>query len=232
MFLNCRLYQILNMSDLSDLIKFYEQEKTALKSLIRMRVKYGEYDLAHYHHQALMAACDRLNKLRNIKDPNYERKNRLEKLESSHHTESVKSFVRKWIDKELPERSTFYEDGQFFEELLYELLNNRIKGFRMSFSYQERDIMSFSFTKDHLQIKIWYEDDRYSHQPEKNFLLRHSGKLIKLGFTKQEESFLLRRPVDHIDRAIYEIKPLLAALFYEIFDFVVRENRFKILIEN
>lgn len=145
-------------SDLEELIAFYQEEKENLERLIKECVAEMDYQLAEYHFRALKKVNAKLQTLLNLQDPNYDEKgvyqrqlSFLEKKLSESDIIDPNSYIIKRIN-EIKEKLLKYEqalqnpeaESAGLDNLLYDLSEGLIKGFKFHLNKQENLYLVFT----------------------------------------------------------------------------------------
>jgi len=208
-------------SDLDELIEFYETEKNNLEHLIDQCIQEMDYKFARYYSKALGQVNEKLRTLKNLDDPFYDSKIKLESLKSFYEKklinevyESSENYFKKEISEienrlhELnQQKSKAILDGQEFDDAIFDLAEGRIFGFKfylkkelnfyLEFRLIEKISLSISFTP------VGTVKDDYV------FWKQYLRALKGLGFTFNEENDCLEY--------IYDLKSFKNSIFLKTF---------------
>lgn len=215
------------------LIAYYEEERKQLLQLIDEYTKEWEYQLAHFHAQALFQVNGKLQILYSLQDRGYSDKHwreehvkRLENELNSENAEYMKEYLSKELQRErevlekLNERRDPVNDppnGGAFDEALSSLLQGAIRGFTLFLSREDKFHFDFTYksktlrvvlpsVKRHIRTKMFSEEDTLVLQDMGfEYNNRNSRLILYLKGTKEDIA--------------YELKWRLAKIVFEILDF-------------
>jgi hypothetical protein len=171
---------------LNTIIAYFEEEKTRLLQQIAEYTKEWEYQMAHFHAQALFQVNRRLQTLYSLKDRRYDEKRRkrerIQRLENRLQTEGSE-YMRQYFSQELQKEKEAFEklsqfvepvnglpDGGAFAKALKDLMEKKISGFKLFFDKDSNLMFHFSFRgktlrvtfynmKRHIKTGRFFEDD-------------------------------------------------------------------------
>lgn len=234
-------------SDLDQIIEHLEIEIESLEQSIKESLAEHDYLHAHYQQEGLGRLNNHLDTLKQFKDSDYGKKREIERwiewLEILNNKNSVSVFEddiaakKQELDK-LNKNSVrgYFNDTQLIDEALFDLMENRIKGFRFYISKADDFFLDFEIVHDTLQV---------SHQPDAKFnnyeYLRDIGDnddeerpypLESLGFKWDDNSnkLIFIYELKKVREAT-NIKILLSRIVYEKFSFGSRYNDLQSTIE-
>ena len=215
----------------------WENERNDLIALIENYVKEQEYELAHFHQQALIKVNGRLQTLKNIDDKLYDRKyfiqewiNHLLKRVEAEPQEDLKAHWRKEIEtreRELQElnqepKQTNSTDPNIFTESLIALLNGKIRGCKLILKKSHNLTLMFGYKRQTLTIKLPYikqhlkslilDDEKILQFEHLGFQIQPGGRTLIFQLRGEKESIL------------HEAMLVLAKVIFELFYFKVFEN--------
>lgn len=229
-------------SDLEETIEAYETEKAQLEKRIAEYVDEADYFFAHQHQRALKKLNKTLYILKSLKDPNYGQilfgEDSLRFIEKMKSDSTLPEFARFLLDSQIAEQKnkllklqneTFspYFDSQEIDDVLFDLVNNTIKSFRLYFKSTPEMFVSFSMAGPTIEIKL--SNEKMSHYIEDK-IFRDFNQLKSLGFELRNEEWTFQY-TNHFKDAL-DIKILLSRLIYEVFNYDKRYDSAKIVINN
>jgi hypothetical protein len=179
---------------LKAIIALYEEEKTRLQERIEICLANEEYKIAHDHARALRRHNRRLQILHRLNDPQYERKQYLERkirlleqqvketdneLLKTVFTNQIAA-IRKdlsHLNKTITEPKNEITTSQL-QTVLARLMNHQIKYVKLVLHQQNQFFLSFTYSGNQLKISLPYirqllKNEMLNH--EKIEQLKHSG---------------------------------------------------------
>lgn len=230
---------------LKTLIAYYEEEKKVILQLIKEYTEEWEYQMAHFHTQALFQVNSQLQILHTLQDRGYNKKHwkeeRIRSLEnqlSRGAPDYMHDYLTQSLQKEKEELENLNKDqdpvidppnGGVWAETLNSLLAGKIKGFTLFLNQEEKIQIDFTreskklkvvipFIKRHLKSEIFFE----------NFI----NVLQDLGFRYNKNNsrliLLLEGESEHIIKAL---NWRLAKIVFQFFDFTSLAGKSCIVIK-
>lgn len=219
-------------------VSYWEEERNKLTRFIENYIREQEYELAHFHQQALIKVNLRIQTLKNFEDKLYDQKlfklqhiDNLRNLMEKQVNVDAKLFLKNEITKEehelrklneLPRQDHDSINQNLFRETIISLLKNEIRGFRLILNKTEDFVLTFSYRKNNLTIKLprvkqhlkrWMLDDERIAALEHTGFRLHPGKgTLALTLTGDQESLL------------QQVLSILSHLVFEIFYFKMFNN--------
>lgn len=219
-------------------VAYWENERNELIALIETYVKEQEYELAHFHQQALTTVNGRLQTLKNIENKLFDRKyfmqegiNHLRKLLEGEPREELKAHWRNEMDRREKELQRLNQEAKqinpttnpnIFTESLIALVDGKIRGCKLTLKKSHNLTLLFSYKKQILTIKLpnvkqlsksWMlEDEKILQLDHLGFRMQPDGRTLILQLKGERESVL------------YEAMLILAKVVFELFYFKVFEN--------
>ncbi|TCC94110.1 hypothetical protein EZ428_04855 [Pedobacter frigiditerrae] len=231
--------------ELNEILKFYEEERQSLESLINDHIKNGEYKQAHQHQKALFKVNQSFSLLRKLENPNYEEIEQLEYLLHNYskseyeklvqdnrkmkdYFEAKKNYLEQKI-KSLKEKSVpFQIDGQEFDDVIYKLIEGKIQRFQFFLNLENHLYLDFKRSTDSIIITI----PKYKKLKKEYILSKSNRKVLKgLGFelSSDEKSLIYNYKLDYFKNSI-EIKTLTSRIIYDGFGYSNIKNSSLIVI--
>ena len=225
-------------SQLKILISLLEEEKARLEKLIKEYLSESEYQMAHYHSNALAQIGSRLQTLHNIEDNLYDDKQWIQRritiLENEIETgdkDYMKEFYSKQLLKEkaaleklnqTPNNRLLSDAPSLFDNVLDRLVDKKVKNLKLILKKADNFFLTFSYSKRILKVTL-----PYVKQHLKNFTLYDESMqtLTNLGFdlTKNGSRLILSITGDK-QHILYKLKIILSKIVFEIFYFKEFEN--------
>lgn len=214
-------------SYLSELIELLEAESLKLENAIKECVEDSEYKQAHYHNKALNKVSLQLQTLKNLSDPLYERKRMLERTKimySRYTTDPKFAEMGKHLLQELKKEEGELDlekvqpeqpDSQEIDEAIFELVEQRIKGFRFNLYSESNLYLHFELIDDIIEISF----TPFKELTNEHVLYKREKKALKaLGFTYStgKEYMYYNYNVNGFKDAI-ELKTLLSRIVFDVF---------------
>lgn len=233
--------------DLNEILKFYEEEKENLESLIKDNIYDGEYKEAHRNQKAQILVNNSLSLLRKLGNSNHEEIEQLEYLLHNYsssrytklvednpkmkaHQETEKKYLEQKI-KSLKEKPIPYQvDEQDFDDMIFKLVEGRIKGFQFFINLENHLYLDFKKHDNQILITI----PKYK-KLKKNFILfkENVAEIKKIGFqlsaNKKELHYFYN--LANFKNAI-EIKTISSRVIYDCFGYRNLKNSSLIVIVN
>jgi hypothetical protein len=230
---------------LNTLIAYYEEEKSRLLKSIKDCLREDEYQLAHFHQRALYQLNGRLQTLRNIDDIFYDEKsykqkwiNVLEKRLEAANSSDWKEYLAKNLlkHKEALEKlnqssrqETSSHNENIFENTILDLIEKKIKSFRLVLKKTDNLLLEFSYSRKTLKVIL----------PHLKVLINkwtlHEDNLktfINLGFVLiNNQAKLVLELTGDKEIIIGNLKTILSKIVFEIFYFKEFQNESYIQIK-
>jgi hypothetical protein len=217
--------------NLKNLIAYYKEEKGRLIALIADYLKEEEYELAHFHQQALFHLNGQLQTLIRFDDIHFDAKQRtsnhidfLEKLiESTPVNELLEHLKLELLThrnnlehlNSLPKQVDPSAEGTLLQLTIDDLLEKRIQRFRLVLSKKENLLIAFSYSKNILKVRMPYVErliDQWILHEE--FI----QKLILFGFQLTDNGNKPElRLIGDEQSIIPKLNVVLAKMVFEIF---------------
>ena len=150
------------------LIAYYEEEKSRLLKLIDDCLKDEEYQFAHFHQRALYQLNGRLQTWQNIDDIFYDEKSQkqrwitvLERRLENVNSDDLKEYLNKDLQghKETLEKlnqgslnKASSENENIFNNILLDLVEKKIKGFKLILKKTDNFLLEFSYRNETLKV--------------------------------------------------------------------------------
>lgn len=218
---------------LKTLVAYYEEEKERLLQYIDDYKKEWEYELAHFHVQALFRVNRRLQTLYSLQDRQYDEKSRKQNsiryLEERLQGESS-DYMREAMSKEVLQKKQELEklnlisdpvrdppNADSFNDILNNLLERRIKGFTLFLSEEDKFKFDFFYKANALKVVLPYVKLHL-----KTDILSEESILVlqDIGFTfKSNKSKLVLSLGGDKENVVRELKWRLAKIVFELFYF-------------
>jgi len=221
----------MNKSDLIELIEYLESEKENLNKQQQDCLSQYDYKGAHYFSIALGEVNRQLEILYNFSDSLYDEKQRLENYKSflKVDSEGLKKAFSERI-KEIEDRivqlnsSTKDQklDGQEFDDVIYELIEKQISGFKFHLKRKENCYLDFKLYDNRTILVSTNPLDHLKDEYAINYL---NDKFYALGFvfnakTSSMEYFY---SLEKFKNSI-EIKTLTSRIIFDIFYYKELDN--------
>jgi hypothetical protein len=212
--------------ELEKIIDFYEEEQQRLENLIQLAVEETEYKVAHYHQKVLAKVNAKLNCLKNLETPNFDRIEWLarakrtyeEMIASKNNPIDYLEQEIKRMDGELDSLRNLNKvpsiDGQEFDDLIFDMAEGQISKFRFFWGRMDEDLyLDFEKMENQIVISIpGYKELRKNY----TFTKSSTRTLKSLGFKKTEDkkSMVLYFDLNGFRDAI-AIKTLTSRILYD-----------------
>lgn len=229
------------MSDLEEVIAAYEEEKAALEQQIAEYVEEADYFYAHHHQRALKRINTRLYILKNLQNPNHGKIVREEQsiagLTKIREQPRLKILGEAYFERRIEEHNhkiqelkteTFEPnyDSQEIDDVLFELSEGRINGFKLFFKSSSDIYLDFSRDTQGIVIRLsWDKLLEYNTQ----HMSIYATQLEVLEFELVDKHWTYRH-TGHFKDAL-EIKIMLARLIYDVFHYDRYYDKAKIVIK-
>jgi hypothetical protein len=220
-------------NNLNTLIAYYEEEKIRLLQLIDNYVKEDEYQLAHFHQEALYQLNGRLQTLKNIDDKLYDEKTfkrntikRMEERLSSETSEHMRDFLVKELSKkkeelarldERPVQTNNSDNKIILDEVFFKLLERKIKSFKLVLKKSDNLFLQFNYSNKALKVSLPFVKLHKKKMTLYNSSIR-SFNHLGFSFTKNESKLVLELKGDK-DEILGNLKITLSKIVFEIFYF-------------
>jgi hypothetical protein len=220
-------------NNLNTLIAYYEEEKVRLLQLIDNYAKEEEYQLAHFHQEALYQLNRRLQTLKNIDDKHYDEKyfkqNIIKSLEerlNSESSEYMREFLTQELSKKKEELTRLNEhpvqpndsgDKLILDEVLSKLLERKVRSFKLILKKSDNLFLQFNYYNKALKVSLPFV------KLHKKKMTLHNGAIssfnhLGFSFTVNENKLVLRLKGDK-DEILNKLKIILSKIVFEIFYF-------------
>jgi hypothetical protein len=223
---------------LKTLIAYCEEEKSRLLRLIDECLKDDEYQLAHFHQQALYQLNRRLQTLQNIDDIFYDEKSHkqrwisvLEKRLEEANSGDWKEYLNKDLQRHKEALEKLNQSSQskissesenIFDKTILDLIERRIKGFKLILKKTDNLLLDFGYRKETVKVIL----------PNVKSLINkwtlHEGNIkifINLGFVLTDnQSKLVLKLTGKKEMIIEKLKIILSKIVFEIFYFKEFQN--------
>lgn len=214
--------------ELKELLKFYEDEKESLEDMIKSYVEDFEYKAAYFHSKGLKKVNQKIQLLKNLNNPNSDQIAHLQRtkkmyevvipslinnVEYSNYQANQKTKIDSQIENLINQNRSEKLDGQEFDDVIFSLIENRIKSFKFYLNKASDVYLDFKKDDKYLIISI----PNYQHLRDQNILRKSSIKALKsIGFKKDKikKSLFLIYPLINFKNAI-EIKMLTSRIVYD-----------------
>lgn len=230
---------------LKTLIAYYEEEKSRLLKLIDDCLKDDEYQLAHFHQQALYQLNGRLQTLQNIDDIFYDEKSHkqrritaLEKRLEEASSDDWKEYLNKDLQRHKEEleklnqssqNKTASENENIVDKTILDLVERKIKGFKLILKKAGNFLLDFSYRKEALKVVL---PNLKSLTNKWTLHEDNINTFINLGFvlTDNQSTLVLKLTGDK-EAIIQNLKIILSKIVFEIFYFKEFQNETYIQIK-
>jgi hypothetical protein len=230
---------------LKTLIAYYEEEKSRLLKLIDDCLKDDEYQLAHFHQQALYQLNGRLQTLQNIDDIFYDEKSHkqkwitvLEKRLEEATSDDWKEYLNKDLQRHKEELEKLNQSSQnkiasenenILDKTILDLLERKIKGFKLILKKADNFLLEFSYRKKALKVVL------PNIRSLTNKWTLHEDNIntfINLGFVLiDNQSKLVLQLTGEKEAIIQKLRIILSKIVFEIFYFKEFQNETYIQIK-
>lgn len=231
-------------SELDEVIEFYEAEREFLRECIKQNQEDFEFMNAHFHSQGLFQVERQLDILYKLKDPNFTRKQELERnirmYEASFQRSprlSLDSYYIKELDKNKQELNKLNEqkigfplDDQQLDNALFDVVEGKHTGFILYLNSQENLAINFELIEAGLlelsiSLKEFLKVDYFFDSDDDSSETRPNNALKQLGFNVNSRSNKLVKIIDTKDfKNAIEIKTILSRLIYDLFRYAEIDN--------
>lgn len=218
---------------LKTLIAYHEEEKNQLLQLIDEYTKEWEYQLGHFHAQALVQVNGKLQTLYSLQDRGYGdknwRKEHIKRLENELHSE-VAEYMKEYLSKKLQREREVLEklnqvqdpvndppNGGAFAEALNSLLVGKIRSFTLFLSQEDKFHFDFTYKAKTMRVVLpsVKRHLRTEMLSEENTLVLQD---INFRYSKNNSRLILDLKGTKEDIA-HEMKWRLAKIVFELFYF-------------
>ncbi len=222
---------------LNSVIACYEDEELKLLQLIKNYIKEGEYQLAHFHQEALYQLSRRLQTLKSFDDILYNEKS--SKKDMVGYLERLMAeqpeYMQEYLSKELseqkeelnilnrkPKQPVTSENTSVLDKALINLVERKIKSFKLILRKRDNLFLEFSYRNKILKVIFPF----IKQHVRKDVLYNYNINSLKgLGFNLSDNgSKLVLKVTGNKEEAISELKIILSKIVFEIFYFKEFEN--------
>ena len=212
--------------ELKELLNYYEEEKALLDSLIKEDLIDYDYKSAGLHSKVLFKIENQTRLLKSLIDPLADEKKRLSSqieffLTQADLSESndYRIFMLAQIDKKLDKlhkhKPEYFNDGQEFDDVIFDLVEKRVKGFTFRLKESANLYLDFSIKNSYLRIKLT------PFSKLRDYLSVDKSEIVNLkqiGFRKNKSKKYLRYkyPLVQFKDSIF-IKTIISRVIYEVF---------------
>lgn len=151
--------------EINELLSHYQEEKAFLDSLIKESLAEEDYHAAWLHSKALSKIKNQIRIIKSLLDPHASEKeylkNRIDLLSEQidfNQSEDYKTYFLNQIDKKLDElnsfKSGYFNDGQEFDDVIFDLIEKRINSFVFHINKAANFYLKFSLKKNYLKINF------------------------------------------------------------------------------
>jgi hypothetical protein len=225
-------------NNLDILLTCYEEERAKLLQLIDNFIKDEEYQLAHFHQNALYQLNGRLRTLKNISDKFHDEKiyilRKISYLEERINTESSEALrnnyskeilrSREEVERlvQLSNRDEASGDNLILSKALSDLLDKRIKGFNLILKKTDNLLLQFKYYNKILKLTIPFT----KRNVKSNTLHGYPIEAFKrLGFEfKNNDSKMVLQLSGDKEKILTKTKIVLSKIVFEIFYFKEFQN--------
>ena len=212
--------------ELKELLTYYDEEKALLDSLIKEDLIDYDYKSAGLHSNALFKIENQIRLLKSLIDPLADEKKSLSRQIEFFSTQADLSgsneyriFMLAQIDKKLDnlnkQKPEYFNDGQEFDDVIFDLLEKRIKGFTFHLKKSANLYLDFSIKNSYLRIKLT------PFSKLRDYLSIDKSEVINLkqiGFRKNKSKKYLRYKYPSVQfRDSIFIKTIVSRVIYEVF---------------
>ena len=223
-------------SDLDLVIKVLEAEKKSIEKQIKKCLSENDYLISYYHSEALNQLNSRLTVLYQFKDPLYNERQNLKRLESFYKKkpdfvsdskmwnrikENKKEKIKKQkseFEEKVKNINTFFNDSQEIDDALFNLYEGKYKGFKLLLDQLDEFELVFTINSNRLRIST----KPYWDMNEPDFILdnRIPNPIEGLGFKFDPISYKAVYEYDMNNfKDAWPIKLLLSRLFFDVYQF-------------
>ena len=222
------------------LIALYEEEKTILEVMIKECLEDfdgPDYLLANYHQRAIFQINRNLQILKNLEDSLFNQKefalrriSRIEKELEENKSEHLKSYLTERLQREkaeleklnsIPKLATSEEDKQILENTLADLINKKIKKFKLVFSKSKNLYLEFLSPKNKIKIILPHIKQ---HIEKCNLYESEVIAFQKIGFEIINGSRLEISFINEGEKTTYKLKFLLIKIIFKILYYTEHKN--------
>ena len=219
--------------EINELLSHYQQEKVFLDSLIKESLSEDDYYTTWLHSKALSKIKNQIRIIKSLLDPHANQKeylkNRIDLLSDQvdfNQSEEYKTYFLSQIDKKLDElnsyKSDYFNDGQEFDDVIFDLIEKRIDSFVFHINKTANFYLKFSVKKSYLKIKL----TPFSQVKEGYGINNPEIMVLKqIGFRKNNSKTHLqyKYSLDGFKDAIF-IKTIVSRVIYDVFFFQGLDN--------
>lgn len=213
--------------EMNEVINYFEDEKNRLDELMNECISDADFEGAHQFQLGIITVSNQLNILKKLSDPNYSKKKELENTieffnniitrepQISEYYSGKINLAVETLNSLNNRRCEAFYDGQEFDDAIFDLVEQRIKGFVFHLKKSANLYLDFSIKKSYLRIKL----TPFLVLKDNFHLGKHNVKELKMiGFSKNRSKkyFRYKYKLDYFKDAI-EIKTIVSRVVYEVF---------------
>lgn len=213
--------------EINEVISYFEEEKIRLKELMDECLSDSDFEGAHQFQRGIIIVNHQLDILKKLSDANYSKKKELEnsidfynkiltrepKI-SEYYTNKINQVSETLKSLNNISNEAFY-DGQEFDDAIFDLIEQRIKGFIFRLKKSANLYLDFSIKNNYLRIKL----TPFLALKDSSHISKHEKKKLNvIGFSKNRSKKYLRfkYSLNQFKDAI-EIKTIESRVIYEVF---------------
>lgn len=229
--------------EINELLSIYEQEKKLIESIIEEDRIDSDYKAIRLNSKNLNRIQRQIALIKSLIDPYAEEKEQLKRsigffVEKSRLEESIdyRNHMLEQIDQKLDQLNSYkpgyFNDGQEFDDVIFDLVEKRIAGFIFNLKKEEK--LSLLFERNEKEILLSITNIK---RLKKKYLLnkttRKSLKYIGFKEEKHIDSFVFNYSLDHFKDAIF-IKTIVSRVIFDAFHFdgLNKETTLEIILQS
>jgi hypothetical protein len=220
--------------EINELLSIYKQEKELIESLIESDKLDNDYKAIYLHSKILVNVQHQIRLIESLLDPHTQEKEQLKRTidfyvnrSGPEKADDYRNHMLEQIDQKLDQlnsyKPNYFNDGQDFDDAVFDLAEQRIKGF--IFNLKKEDELLLLFERNEKEILLSIPNLR---RLKKNHLLnkitRNSLKSIGFKEEKHIDSFIFNYSLDHFKDAIF-IKTIVSRVIFDAFYFQDLDNQ-------
>ncbi|SDD32344.1 hypothetical protein [Pedobacter soli] len=212
--------------DINELLSYYKNQKAFFESLIEQDTNDGDYNSVVLNTKVLGNIKHKINIIESLLDPFAKEKDRLKNIinfyvEKSYLEESdeKRNHILVQIDHKLDQlnsyRTGYFNDGQEFDDVIFDLVENKISAFIFNLRKEKNLHLRFSIKKNKIIIRL----TPFAAILDRDCFTKNVITVLKqIGFKKNKlrTCFQIKYPLDDFKDAI-PIKAIVSQVIYEAF---------------
>ncbi|MBB6237719.1 hypothetical protein HDC90_002341 [Pedobacter sp. AK013] len=220
--------------EINELLSIYKQEKELIESLIESDKIDNDYKAIYLNSKILVNIQRQIRLIESLLDPHAQEKEQLKRTIDFYvnrggfqKDNDYQKHILEQIDQKLDQlnsyKPAYFDDGQEFDDAIFDLAEQRIKGFIFNLKKEEKLFLLFERNEKEILLSI-----TNVKRLKKKYILdkttRNALKFIGFKEEKHIDSFVFNYNLDHFKDAIF-IKTIVSRVIFDAFHFQNLDNK-------